>query len=144
MITKLYLQVTFLPARYPLILIYDPSDTHVYLFIIIYILYISSLIVLVFIQENLSYAVFVENKVLFFKIIYSNPFILEKFCNINYTYVGIKYIERFWKTQKTPTHKSATARLARKKFVIERSLRLNVTTRMTSRLPEKKTPYINK
>lgn len=44
---------------------------------------------------------------------------------------------RFCITQKTPTQKSATARLARKKFVIERRRRDIVTTRMTSRFPEK-------
>lgn len=38
-------------------------------------------------------------------------------------------------TQKTPTQKSATAKLARKKFVIDLSLLDIVTTNMTRRLP---------
>lgn len=37
--------------------------------------------------------------------------------------------------QKIPTQKSATARLAKKKFVIERNLLLKVTTKITRRLP---------
>lgn len=39
-------------------------------------------------------------------------------------------------TQKRPTQKSASARLAKKKFVIERRRRDNVTTSITSKLPE--------
>lgn len=46
-------------------------------------------------------------------------------------------MDKFCITQKIPTHKSATARLARKKLVIDRSLRDNVTTRITRRLPAK-------
>lgn len=38
-------------------------------------------------------------------------------------------------TQKRPTQKSANAKLARKKLVIERRRRERVTTRITSRLP---------
>lgn len=60
------------------------------------------------------------------------------------TYLGIKYIKRFWKTQKIPTHKSAPAKFARKKFVVDRNLLLMVTTRITIRLPEKKTRKVHK
>lgn len=50
---------------------------------------------------------------------------------------------KFWKTQNTPTHKSATARLAKKKFVIERSRLDNVTTRITSKFPGNKSTMFN-
>lgn len=40
-------------------------------------------------------------------------------------------------TQKRPTQKSANAKLARKKLVIERRRRESVTTSITSRLPAK-------
>lgn len=40
-------------------------------------------------------------------------------------------------TQKRPTQKSANAKLARKKLVIERRRRDRVTTSITSRLPAK-------
>lgn len=43
---------------------------------------------------------------------------------------------RFWKTQNMPTQRSATARFAKKKLVVDLSLLLSVTTRMTMRLPE--------
>lgn len=52
-------------------------------------------------------------------------------------YLSIKYIDKFWITQNTPTQKSATAKLAKKKFVMDLSLRDIVTTKITSRLPEK-------
>lgn len=39
-------------------------------------------------------------------------------------------------TQKSPTQKSANAKLAKKKLVIERRRRDNVTTSITSKLPE--------
>ena len=39
-------------------------------------------------------------------------------------------------TQKRPTQKSANAKLAKKKLVIERRRRDNVTTSMTSKFPE--------
>lgn len=44
-------------------------------------------------------------------------------------------MDKFWNTQNTPTHKSATAKLARKKFVIDLSRRDIVTTRITNKLP---------
>lgn len=44
-------------------------------------------------------------------------------------------MEIFWYTQKTPTQKSATARFARKKLVMERRRREKVTTRITIKLP---------
>lgn len=55
----------------------------------------------------------------------------------------MRYIDRFWKTQKMPTQKSATAKFARKKFVIERSRRDKVTTKITRRLPEKNQSHQN-
>jgi len=45
-------------------------------------------------------------------------------------------MDRFCITQKSPTQKSANAKFAKKKFVIERNRRDNVTTKITSRLPE--------
>lgn len=54
----------------------------------------------------------------------------------NLAYLSIKYIDKFCKTQKTPTQRSATAKLAKKKFVIDLSLRDIVTTKITRRLPE--------
>lgn len=38
-------------------------------------------------------------------------------------------------TQNMPTQKSATARFAKKKLVIDRRRRDNITTKMTNRLP---------
>lgn len=55
-------------------------------------------------------------------------------CSINY--LGIKYTERFWKTQNRPTHRSAKAKFAKKKFVIDLNLLDNVTTSITNKLPE--------
>lgn len=46
-------------------------------------------------------------------------------------------MERFCMTQKRPTQKSANAKLARKKLVMERRRRESVTTSITSRLPVK-------
>lgn len=63
---------------------------------------------------------------------------LDSFVTANnqlFIYLVIRYMDKFCITQKMPTHKSATARLARKKFVIDRSRRDNVTTRITSKLP---------
>uniref|UniRef100_A0A1B0A872 Uncharacterized protein n=1 Tax=Glossina pallidipes TaxID=7398 RepID=A0A1B0A872_GLOPL len=51
-------------------------------------------------------------------------------------YLSIKYIDRFCITQNKPTQKSANAKLAKKKFVIERKRRDNVTTSMTSKFPK--------
>lgn len=44
-------------------------------------------------------------------------------------------MERFCITQKRPTQKSANAKLAKKKLVMERRRRDRVTTNITSRLP---------
>lgn len=44
-------------------------------------------------------------------------------------------MDKFCMTQKTPTQRSATAKLARKKFVVLRRRRDIVTTRITSKLP---------
>lgn len=44
-------------------------------------------------------------------------------------------MKRFCKTQNIPTQKSATAKFARKKFVIDLSLLENITTNMTTKLP---------
>lgn len=54
----------------------------------------------------------------------------------NRTYLSIKYIDKFCMTQNMPTQKSATAKLAKKKFVIDRRRRDNVTTNMTNRFPK--------
>ena len=45
------------------------------------------------------------------------------------------YSERFGRTQKTPTQKSATARLARQKLTTLRIVRSSRMTAMTSTLP---------
>lgn len=51
------------------------------------------------------------------------------------THLLIRYTDRFWYTQNIPMQKSATARLARKKFVIVLSRLDTSTTRITSRFP---------
>uniref|UniRef100_A0A1B0BLT7 Uncharacterized protein n=1 Tax=Glossina palpalis gambiensis TaxID=67801 RepID=A0A1B0BLT7_9MUSC len=56
--------------------------------------------------------------------------------NIDVIYLSIKYIDRFCITQNKPTQKSANAKLAKKKFVIERKRRDNVTTSMTNKFPK--------
>lgn len=60
---------------------------------------------------------------------------------ITFTHLGIRYIVKFWKTQNTPTHKSATARFAKKKLVIERNRLDKVTTRITRRFPGRKMKF---
>lgn len=45
-------------------------------------------------------------------------------------------MDKFCITQKTPTQRSATAKLARKKLVVLRRRRDKVTTRITRRFPE--------
>lgn len=57
---------------------------------------------------------------------------------LNNTYLVIKYIVKFCITQNTPTQKSATAKFAKKKFVMDLSLLDNVTTNITRRFPEMK------
>ena len=52
--------------------------------------------------------------------------------------VGERKVDRFGNTQNTPTHKSATARLARKKFVILLKRGLRATANNTSVFPENK------
>ena len=52
-------------------------------------------------------------------------------------YLAIRYVDRFWYTQNIPTHKSANARLARQKFVMDRILQCKVTTRITIKFPGK-------
>jgi len=52
-------------------------------------------------------------------------------------HLSIRYCVIFWYTQKIPTHKSAKARLAKQKLVIERILQWRVTTRITSKFPGK-------
>lgn len=44
-------------------------------------------------------------------------------------------MDKFCNTQKMPTQKSATAKFARKKFVIDRNRRESVTTKITRRFP---------
>lgn len=51
----------------------------------------------------------------------------------------MRYIINVCITQNMPTQKSATAKLARKKFVIDRRRRDIVTTSITNKLPETKT-----
>lgn len=63
-------------------------------------------------------------------------FIKKWFIDQITTNLVIKYIVKFCITQNTPTQKSATAKFAKKKFVIDLSLLDNVTTNITRRFPE--------
>lgn len=47
-------------------------------------------------------------------------------------------MDKFCKTQNRPTQKSANAKLARKKLVMDRNLLDIVTTKMTNKFPAKK------
>lgn len=60
------------------------------------------------------------------------------------TYLLMMYIKKFWYTQNIPTQKSAIARFARKKFVLDLKRRFMSITRITRIFPKNKSnKYIN-